>query len=148
MDQSAKYTSDNKCILIRNPAYKYKHYKFLKSEGLVGAVPVQRLPPKTTRSFSLQTCSSFIISSQLILSTTILSEHDDLFLIPVVNPPEFPCHFLQFSACETSGLILASHSPPAVHTDGSKNKTKKGSPEFRPRYKLIHLTFVIYLITC
>ena len=49
MDQSAKDTrdtSDHKCILIRNPAYKYKHYKFLKSEGLVGAVPVQRLPQK------------------------------------------------------------------------------------------------------
>ena len=48
MDQSAKNTrdtSDHKCILIRNPAYKYKHYsKFLKSEGPVGAVPVQRLP--------------------------------------------------------------------------------------------------------
>ena len=39
-------TSDHKCILIRNPAYKYKHYKFLKSEGLVGAIPVQRLPQK------------------------------------------------------------------------------------------------------
>ena len=49
MDQSAedtRDTSDHKCILIRNPAYKYKHYKFLKSEGLVGAMPVQRLPPK------------------------------------------------------------------------------------------------------
>ena len=50
MDQSAKDardTSDHKCILIRNPAYKYdKHYKFLKSEGLVGAVPAQRLPQK------------------------------------------------------------------------------------------------------
>ena len=47
MDQSVKDTrdtSDHKCILIRNPAYKYKHYKFLKSEGLVGTVPVQRLP--------------------------------------------------------------------------------------------------------
>ena len=49
MNQSAKDTrdaSDHKCILIRNPVYKYKHYKFLKSEGLVGAVPVQRLPQK------------------------------------------------------------------------------------------------------
>ena len=49
MDQSAKDTrdtSDHKCILILNPVYKYKHYKFLKSEGLVGAVPVQRLPQK------------------------------------------------------------------------------------------------------
>ena len=49
MDQRAKDTrdtSDRKCILIRNPAYKYKHYKFLKSEGLVGAVPIQRLPEK------------------------------------------------------------------------------------------------------
>ena len=49
MDQSAndtRDTSDHKCILIRNPAYKYKHYKFLKSEGLIGAVPVQRLPQK------------------------------------------------------------------------------------------------------
>ena len=49
MDQSAKDTrdtSDHKCILIRNQAYKYKHYKFLKSEGLVGAVRVQRLPQK------------------------------------------------------------------------------------------------------
>ena len=56
MDQSAKDTrdtSDHKCILIRNPACKYKHYKFLKYEGLVGAVPVQMLPPKTTQSFSL-----------------------------------------------------------------------------------------------
>ena len=26
--------------------FKYKHYKFLKSEGLVGAVCVQRLPQK------------------------------------------------------------------------------------------------------
>ena len=42
MDQSAKDTrdtSDHKCIM-------YKHYKFLKSEGPVGAVPVQRLPQK------------------------------------------------------------------------------------------------------
>ena len=31
---------------ITNSVYKYKHYKFLKSEGLVGAVPVQRLPQK------------------------------------------------------------------------------------------------------
>ena len=49
MDQSTKDTrdtSDHKCILILNPAYKYKHYKFLKSEGLVGAIPVQRLPQK------------------------------------------------------------------------------------------------------
>ena len=49
MDQSTKGnrdTSNHKCILIQNPAYKYKHYKFLKSEGLVGAVPVQRLPQK------------------------------------------------------------------------------------------------------
>ena len=49
MDQSAKDTrdtSDDKCILIRNPAYKYKHYMFLKSEGLVGAVSVQKLPQK------------------------------------------------------------------------------------------------------
>ena len=49
MDQSAKDTrdiSDHKCILIQNPAYKYKHYKFLKSEGLIGAVLVQRLPQK------------------------------------------------------------------------------------------------------
>ena len=49
MDRSAKDTrdtSDHKCILIWNPAYKYKHYKFLKSEGLVGAVPLQRLPQK------------------------------------------------------------------------------------------------------
>ena len=47
MDQSVKHTrgtSGHKCILIRNPAYKYKHYKFSKYEGLVGAVPVQRLP--------------------------------------------------------------------------------------------------------
>ena len=125
MDQSAKDTrdtSDHKCILIRNPAYKYKHYKFYKSEGLVGAVLVQRLPQKTTRSFFLQTCSSFIISSQ-----QILSEHDDLFLIAVINLPEFPCLFLQFSACETSGLIiLASHSPPAVYIQMEvKKETKK-----------------------
>ena len=33
-------------FLIQNPAYKYKHYTFLKSEGLVGAVPVQSLPQK------------------------------------------------------------------------------------------------------
>ena len=49
MDQSAKDTrdtSDHKSILIRNPAYKYKHYKFLRSEGLIGAVPLQRLPQK------------------------------------------------------------------------------------------------------
>ena len=49
MNQSAKDTrdtSDHKCILIQNPAYKYEHYKFLKSEGLVGAVPLQRLPQK------------------------------------------------------------------------------------------------------
>ena len=49
MDQNAKDTrdtSDHKCILIQNPAYKYKHYKFLKSEGLVDALPVQRLPQK------------------------------------------------------------------------------------------------------
>ena len=62
MDQSAKDsqdTSDHKCILIWDPAYKYKHYKFLKSEGLVGAVPVQRLPQKLDDT----TCSSFIISS-------------------------------------------------------------------------------------
>ena len=26
--------------------YKYKNYKFLKSEGLIGAVPVQRMPLK------------------------------------------------------------------------------------------------------
>ena len=47
MDHSAKDTrdtSDHKFILIRNPANKYKHYKFLKSEGLIGAVSVQRLP--------------------------------------------------------------------------------------------------------
>ena len=25
-----KVTSDHKCISIRNPSYKYKHYKFLK----------------------------------------------------------------------------------------------------------------------
>ena len=56
MDQSAKDirdTSDHKCILIRNPACKYKHYKFLKSEGLVGAVPVQMLPQQ------LHDCSPF-----------------------------------------------------------------------------------------
>ena len=54
------------------------------------------------------------------------SEHDDLFLIAVVNLPEFPCHFLQFSACETSGLILANHSPPAVYIQMEvKNETKK-----------------------
>ena len=49
MDQSAKDTrdtSDHKCILIRNPVYRYKYYKFLISEGLVGAVPVQRFPQK------------------------------------------------------------------------------------------------------
>ena len=49
MDQSAKDTrdtSDHRCILIRNPGYKYKHYNFLKSEGLVGVVPVQRLSQK------------------------------------------------------------------------------------------------------
>ena len=49
IDQSAKDTrdtSDHKCILIRNPAYKYKHYKFFKSEGLVGAVLVKGLPQK------------------------------------------------------------------------------------------------------
>ena len=49
MDQSAKDTrdtSEHKCILMQNPAYKYKHYKFFKSEGLVGAVPEQRLPQK------------------------------------------------------------------------------------------------------
>ena len=49
MQQSAKDTrdtSDHKCILIQNPACKHKHCKFLKSEGLVGAVPVQRLPEK------------------------------------------------------------------------------------------------------
>ena len=49
MDKSAKDTqdtSDHKRILIQNPAYKYKYYKFLKSEGLVGAVPIQRLPQK------------------------------------------------------------------------------------------------------
>ena len=47
--QSAKGTrdtSDHKCILIQNPVYKYKHHKFLKSEGLVGAVQVQKLPQK------------------------------------------------------------------------------------------------------
>ena len=43
MDQSAKDTRDT---LIPNSAYKYKKYKFLKSEGLTGAVPVQRLPQK------------------------------------------------------------------------------------------------------
>ena len=51
MDQSAKDTrdtSDHKSILIRNPAYKYKHYKLFKSEGLVGTVPVQRLPQNYT----------------------------------------------------------------------------------------------------
>ena len=36
-------TSDHKGILIRNPAYKYKQYKFFKFEGLVGAVSAQRL---------------------------------------------------------------------------------------------------------
>ena len=49
MDQSSKDTrdtSDHKCILIQNPAFKYKHYKFLKSEDLVGAAPVQRLSLK------------------------------------------------------------------------------------------------------
>ena len=57
MDQSAKDTrdtSDHKCILILNPPYKYKHYKFLKSEGLVGAVPVQRLPQKLHDRFPLK----------------------------------------------------------------------------------------------
>ena len=54
MDQSAKDTRDtpdHKCILIRSKAYKYKHYKFLKSEGLVGAVSVQRLPQKLHERF-------------------------------------------------------------------------------------------------
>ena len=73
MDQSAKDTrdtSDHKCILIRNPAYKYKHYKFLKYEGRVSWCSAgTKVAPKTTQSFSLQTCSSFIISSQLISST-------------------------------------------------------------------------------
>ena len=49
MDQNAKNTrdtSDHKCILLRNPASRYKQYKFLKSEGLVVAVLVERLPPK------------------------------------------------------------------------------------------------------
>ena len=74
-----------------------------------------KVAPKATRSFSLQTCSSFIISSQLILSTVFLSEHDDLLLIAVVDLPELPCHFLQFSACATRDLIVASHSPPGVY---------------------------------
>ena len=47
IDQSAKDTrdiSDHKYILIRNPVYKCKHHKFIKFEGLVGAVLVQKLP--------------------------------------------------------------------------------------------------------
>ena len=58
MYQSAKDTrdtSDHKCILIQNSAYKYKHYTFLKSEGLVGAVAVKKVAPKATQSFSFQT---------------------------------------------------------------------------------------------
>ena len=57
MDHSAKDTrdtSDHKFILIQNPANKYKHYKFLKSEeDLIGAVSVQRLPQ------NLHNCSLF-----------------------------------------------------------------------------------------
>ena len=46
------------------------------------------------------------------------------------------------------GLIIASYSPPAVYIlIKVKNETKR-STEFRPRYKLKHLMFVIYLITC
>ena len=150
MDQSTKDTrdtSDHKYILIRNPAYKYKHYKVLKSEGLVGAVPVQRLPRK------LHDCLP--LSLQFIhykfpanFYQPILSEPDDLFLIAVVNLPEFPCHFLQFSACEMSGLKLASHSPLAVYIQTEVKYETKKSTEFRPQYKLKHLIFVIYLITC
>ena len=47
------------------------------------------------------------------------------FLIAVVNLPEFPCHFLQFSACETSGLILASYSPQAVYIQMDVTKYSK-----------------------
>ena len=71
-----------------------------------------------------------------------------IFLIAVVNLPEFPCHFLQFFACETSSLILTNHTPPAVYIQMEVKMKQKRSTVFRPRYKLKHLMFVIYLITC
>ena len=143
MDQSAKDTwdtSDHKCILIQNPAYKYKHHKFLKSEGLVGGMPIQRLPQKL---LLLQTCSSFIISFQLILSTN-----------------SFWTWWFTFNCCLQSSWIAIPLSPifclwnerskscqpfttGCLHTDGSQ----KRSTEFRSWYRLKHLMFVISL-TC
>ena len=49
----------------------------------------------------------------------------------VFSLPELPCDFLKCSACETSGLILASHLPAAVYI---RMEVKKRSTELRPRF--------------
>ena len=147
MDQSAKDTRDrldHKCILIQNPGYKYKHYKFLKSGGSNWSSPGTKVALKATRSFSFQTCSSFIISFQLILSTTSFwtwwfSSNGCLqsSWIAMSFPPIFYLWNEQPNSCQqfTTGCL---------HTDGSQ----KRSTEFRPRYWLKHLMFVISLVTC